>query len=221
MDEELDPVIVAVRCIVADRIPLLVIVVDVVEVLLDDALPVIVGDDDDERELRPDCVSVGDTREDLERPADIDRLGEFVIDAVNVLTAVAVTTAVTVLKADGDSRVFPEAVYDKLVVGVNVRRDDTVDVLLLVEEPVSVDEIREETDIVSVCLLPDGEALMENDCDAVPVFVRLIRAVQVLLPEVVAVLDDVIDEVCVFVSTDERVVDGEPEVVFVDVIERD
>ena len=221
MDDELDPVIVAVRCIVADRMPLLVIVVDVVEVLLDDALPVIVGDDDDERELRPDCVSVGDTREDLERPADIDRLGDFVIDAVTVFTAVTVTTAVTVLKADGDGTGAPEAVYDKLVVGVKVRRDDSVDVLLLVEEPVSVDEIREETDIVSVCLLPEGEALMENDCDAVPVFVRLIRAVQVLLPEVVAVLDDVIDEVCVFVSTEERVVDGEPEVVFVDVIERD
>jgi hypothetical protein len=62
---------------------------------------------------------------------------------------------------------------------------------------------------------------MENDCDAVPVFVRLIRAVQVLLPEVVAVLDDVIDDVIVLDVTDVRVVDGEADVVLVDVIERD
>jgi len=60
-EDEADPVIVAVTRIVTDRTLVLVIVVDVVEVLLVEALPVIVGDDDGDRELRPDCVSVGDT----------------------------------------------------------------------------------------------------------------------------------------------------------------
>jgi len=61
LEDELDPVTVAVNRIVTERTPVLVIVVDVVEVLLVEALPVIVGDDDGDRELRPDCVSVGDT----------------------------------------------------------------------------------------------------------------------------------------------------------------
>jgi len=112
-------------------------------------------------------------------------------------------------------------VYDKLVVVVKVSRADTVDVLLLVAEPDCEKDNRADTEIVGVCRLPDGDALMEKDCEAVPVDVRLRRAVQVLLPEVVAVLDDVIDDVCVFDITDERVVDGEDDVVFVDVIERD
>jgi hypothetical protein len=112
-------------------------------------------------------------------------------------------------------------VYDKLVVGVKVRRDDTVDVLLLVEEPVCEEDLTAETEIVRDCMFPDGEALMEKDCEAVPVDVRLRRAVCVRFPEDVAVFDVVIDDVCVLVDTTERVVDGEDVVVLVDVIERD
>ena len=97
LEDELDPVTVAVNRIVTERTPVLVIVVDVVEVLLVEALPVIVGDDDDDRELRPDCVSVRDTRELLDSLADSERLGEFVIEAVAVFTAVTVTREVTVL----------------------------------------------------------------------------------------------------------------------------
>jgi len=104
---------------------------------------------------------------------------------------------------------------------VKVSRADTDDVLLLVVEPVCEKVPPADTVIVRDCMFPDGDALMEKDCEAVPVDVWLRRAVCVRLPEDVAVFDDVIDDVCVLVATTERVVDGEDVVVRVDVIERD
>ena len=115
----------------------------------------------------------------------------------------------------------PEAVYDGLAEGLPVMTALNDGVLLFVEELVKVKETLGVTDTDFVGLIADAEAQIVKEVVGDPVEVRLALDVNVLLPEPEAVLEEVIDDVCVFVDAAERVVDGDDEVVLVDVIERD
>jgi hypothetical protein len=194
-EDELDPVMVIDTRIVTDFTPVLVIVLEVVEVLLDEALPVSVGDDDDDRELLPDGVSVEDVFDDLDSLAESEIVGDLVIEAVAVLPGVTVLTEVRDASADGDSFAAPDAVYDILVVGLPEKRALDDGVLLFVEELVVVEDLFGVNDTVFVGPFGVLEAMMEKDCVGDPVEVRLALGVNVLLPEPEAVFDVVIDDV--------------------------
>ena len=91
----LDPVIVFVTATVLEITAEGVTVVETDEVLLDDALPEVVGDDVDERDARPESVSIEDDLDETDILADSDNLGDTDC-TVAELTDVAVLTDVSV-----------------------------------------------------------------------------------------------------------------------------
>jgi hypothetical protein len=169
-------------------------VVETDEVLLDDALPLVVGDDVDDRDARPDSVSIEVIFDDTDALVDSDNFGDMDC-MVAELTDVAVLTTLREADADSDGLVAPDAVYDRLPVEhpVMTALDDIV--LLFIEEVVTVDEILgvEDTDLVG--FIGDIEARIDKECVGDPVEVLLARIVAVVMPEPEAVFDDVVDVV--------------------------
>lgn len=91
----LDPVIVFVTATVLEITAEGVTVVETDEVLLDDALPEVVGDDVDERDARPESVSIEVDLDETDNFADSDNFGDM-DSTVAELTDVAVLTDVSV-----------------------------------------------------------------------------------------------------------------------------